>query len=93
MGQRTMAFQQIVDSRFNQDLKLLNRVVGKICLALITLPGTEVRVTEPYKLTFSGSEPCVQWRVNFWVRKDRRTTWDKIMETVNSISAAPYKFV
>ena len=93
MKQRTLTFQMIADSRFNQDLKLLNRTAGKICLKLLCLPGVEVRVTEPYQLSFPEPDPCLQWRVNFWVRKDRRTTWNQIMETVNKVFAPAYKFI
>lgn len=92
---RTLRFTQIVDSRFKgENLTLLKRRAGKIEKALKTLPGVTVKVGKPRKLIWGPPEPCVQWRMDFWVRKLPKgsVTWNTVYKTVNEVKAVPYHF-
>ena len=93
MRKRTLTFQQIADSRFNENQDTLNHVVERIFHDLFHLPGLTVKAKGVYELEFKGKEPSKQWRVNFYIYKDRRVTWSKIMEIVNNIQAPFYKFI
>jgi hypothetical protein len=92
---RTLHFQQITDSRLDEgaDLKvLLSQLVQDTVEALDQLPSVVVQTGRPRRITFLGGS-VVQWRVDFYVTKDRRTTWNKVYETVNRIRSANYSFL
>ena len=98
---RTLHFQQIVDSRLEEegtDLKaLLLQWVQDTTEALGRLPSVVVQTGQPLFYTFPPESrdpnPTTQWRVDFYVRKDRRTTWDQVYETVNQVKSAHYSFL
>ena len=82
---RTLFFMQVADSEDT----LIERG-EKILYNLSKLPSVNVKVNNLRKLFFDKDH---QWRVDFYVVKDSRITWDKIYETVNQTKAVPYKFI
>lgn len=98
MRSRRLTFQQIVDSRFKEDKNLLLKRVKEIKKNLSELPGVETEIGEPYKLIWDACddpEPCVQWRVNFYVRKDnnnKKVVWNDIYAAVGKVKPVPYDF-
>ena len=94
---RTLHFQQIADSRFGGDEALLSQLVQDTVEALSQLPGVFGQIGQPRELTFPpGSQdtnPTTQWRVDFYVTKDRRTTWNEVYETVNQVRPVHYSFL
>lgn len=87
---KTLHFQQITDDRFDDNiLDLLNSRIEKI-EELLDIEGVEsVIVTNPRLIYFGDSK---QYRSNFYVRKNRKITWNQIYGIVNSVKAVPYKF-
>lgn len=92
---RTLTFEQITDSRFNADIEqLLAERTTKIVSLLKNMDGVHVFHDGIRKLTFPKPENNEQCRCQFWVRKDnKKTTWNDIYKTINSIKPVPYKFV
>ena len=93
---RTLHFQQITDSRFEEegaDLKaLLLQCVQDTAEALGRLPSVVVQTGRPRRFTFLDGS-IVQWRADFYITKDRRTTWNKVYETVNQVRPVHYSFL
>ena len=89
---RTLVFDQITDSRFTDNPAELIRdrkrnIIGK----LKALPGVHVEHDSPYKVEFPEN---VQFRCRFYVQKTgRKTTWNDVYKAVNSVNAAPYRFI
>ena len=82
---RTLFFMQVADSEDT----LIERG-EKILYDLSKLPSVNVKVNNLRKLFFGKDH---QWRVDFYVVKDSRITWDKVYETVNQTKAPYYKFI
>ena len=92
---RTLTFEQITDTRFeNGDIEqILAERIDKICEMLNRMEGVHFFHFGIKKITFEN-ENNSQCRCQFWVKKDsRKTTWNDIFKTINSIKAVPYRFV
>lgn len=89
---RILYFQQIADSRFGEDKASLIVRVKEILENLGNLPGVVADAGGFTHLTFFNSE-VTQYRVTFYVRKDRRTTWPQIYRAVNAVCAVKYTLI
>ena len=94
---RRLYFTQIIDSRFIEDYiedKLsymwneLNNRGNSIKWKLADLDKVSCQTSEIYKVDFGDS---VQLRQDYIVSKaSRKTTWNDIYDTINSIEAVKY---
>ena len=95
MRSRRLTFLQIVDSRFKENKNLLLERVKEIKKNLSELPGVETETGELYTLIWGEPEPCVQWRVKFYIRKDnsnKKVIWNDIYAAVGKVKPVPYDF-
>lgn len=92
---RTLIFEQITDSRFDTNIEqLLAERTTTIISLLRRMDGVHVFHDGIRKFTFGEPENNEQYRCQFWVRKDnKKTTWNDIYKTINSIKPVPYEFV
>ena len=88
----TLHFQQIADSRFGENEESLNSKIKGVLENLGKLPGVHVDVGKPGSLSFDGNSTA-QYRADFWVTKNRQTTWEQVYRAVNAICAVPYRFL
>lgn len=91
---RTLNFQQIIDSRFGEDLSLLLSRVEEIQKELKPFANVELHIDTPRQLFWHEPEPSYQWRVDCQIRKrGRNPSWEKIMQIINKVKAPFYSFV
>ena len=89
---RTLVFQQIVDSRWNEDLPLLLSRVETIKKGLEPY-NIELRIGTPRQLFWSEPEPSFQWRVHCQIKKiGKNPTWNTIMAIINRIKPPHYSW-
>ena len=92
---RTLRFDFIADSRFEQTKDDLVRWENALKNEIAKLPGVKIIQYGIIRhLTFLDScEPKnSQWRKTYYIRKTRETTWDKIYETVNKVKVSRFRF-
>jgi Txe/YoeB family toxin of Txe-Axe toxin-antitoxin module len=92
---KTLKFQQITDSRFEDNiLELLKERIIKI-KNLLKIEGVMTFTSEPYLVDWSNtSEGNIQYRADFFISKNtNKTTWSEIYKLVNSVNAVPYKLI
>ncbi|MFK5950068.1 MAG: hypothetical protein QM500_14995 [Methylococcales bacterium] len=87
-----ISFTQVCDTRFNEDVELLQSRIDSIMANLSSLKGVVATHQAIKKLTFADAEPCTQWRVDFVVQnKGRLSTWDDVYSAINKVKAVFYK--
>lgn len=103
MGRR-LYFQQVTDSRSEENiLELLTERVNKL-KELLNIEGVEVLATEPELIEWNYRDwssllKCYidkhyQYRSSFFVTKNtRKLSWNDIYKIVNSVKAVPYSFL
>jgi len=92
---KTLFFQQIIDSRYEDCTEdAMFTLAARVAFALNKVSGARiVNQDEPRFINWKDYEPCTQFRVDFYVQKDRRTKWNDIYKAINSVHAVPYKFI
>ena len=87
--EKTLTFTQIADNRFGEYFETLATRDKQIKIAIFNLPGVKlIKESDVRKLYFK--EDIIQWRKNYFVQKNRKTTWEKIYGAINNIKAVPY---
>ena len=84
-------FQYIVDSRLKHKTKSeLEKWNNTLAKDIKELDGVELYKLSTERIEFSGSEPCIQWRTTYKVKKTgRKTTWNEVFRVINR-NQAPY---
>lgn len=90
---RTLVFEQITDSRFNNDIEaLLDKRVKELENIFANIIGVTMYHTNKRKIIFDDN--IYQYRTTFYIQKDtNKITWNDIYKLVNSIKPVPYKFI
>lgn len=100
---KKLYFQQITDSRSNENiLELLKQRVSTL-KELLNIDGLEVHITEPELIEWNNRDwsslikdyvdKHYQYRSSFFVTKNtRKVSWNDIYKIVNSVKAVPYSF-
>lgn len=91
---RTLKFEQIADSRFVPDTSIeIKRIHNGIINAFKNLSGVSVKTTE-VRLLDKWPDGSNQRRQTYYIQKvGRKTTWNAVMEAVNSVKAPYYQFI
>ena len=93
---RRLKFQQITDSRFEHEDRLLDILQGRmeaIETSLSAYPEVNVMRGEPYRLSWPD-DGTIQYRVTYYIEKNTKSvTWNQIMGIVNSVKAVPYDWI
>lgn len=101
---RTLYFQQVTDSRSEENiLELLTQRVNKL-KELLNIDGIEIQVTEPELIEWNHRDwssllkdyidKHYQYRSSFFITKNtRKLSWNDIYKIVNSVKAVPYSFL
>lgn len=92
---RTLTFEQIVDSRFNEDMTDLKQRHTNLMELLNNQESLTVKHGQIYEVDFTNtSENNMQYRIEYWIEKrGRKLTWNDVYSIVNSVKAVPYKFI
>lgn len=88
---KTLSFQQIADSRDGEDEQALELIVSQVLENLRCLPGVNVEVGPTHPVSFRRRQ-VIQYRADFWVTKDRQSTWEQVYRAVNAVRPVPFTF-
>lgn len=87
---RTLTFEQIEDTRFNGTKTSLELKNATLLSKLENLIGVSVK-SDPIRTLSKNGE--YSFRQRYYVQKlGRKTTWNDVYKTVNSVKAVPYDF-
>jgi hypothetical protein len=88
---RVLTFEQITDSRFDENIKeLLEQRVQRLEEEFSKLEGVSF---EHDNICFYEGDEWSQYRCRCYVKKStRKITWNDIYRLVNNIKAVPYDF-
>ena len=86
---KTLEFTQIADNRFNENEETLKTRDKEIKIALAKLEGV-ILVKESIVRKLDFKDNVLQWRKNYFIQKNKKTTWNAIYGVINKIKAVPY---
>ena len=99
---RKLKFQFITDNRFERHSKdILKTIIGMNTELKNKLSKLPVKIDDygPRKLSFTDhdqngkSYEIIQYRIDYYLEKTGKITWNDIMIVINSIQAPYYKFI
>lgn len=93
MKMRQLTFEQIADSRFNEDENTLLERNSRLKSIFYQEKNIIFLYGPIRKITFEN-EKVTQYRIRYLITKiGRKPTWNAVYKMVNSVKAVPYHFV